>query len=781
MRHSEKLKGRGGRMDREIVARYTNQPGEMPAEARAAIEAVWHGAPVQLYALADLDAKLRLSETWVALGSEHLAVARRRAIGSRNGNDGGDENTSGEWEIRSVPRSSVRTVSVSPGLSATVLSFLAEPDEPPLASVRYTHRQRRAMENLRFVVEEQLRGRCVESAEPDGTYAESVAAPIREAQALVAGSRVAVIWRLLGYLRPYRREWTIGLAAAGLITLASLVPPYLTGYLLDDVVRPVRNGTLDLARATLAGWVAVGAMALVYAVQQAGAFVRLRKLSLLGEWVARDLRTELYEHLQRLSLSFYTRKKTGSIITRVISDTDRLWNFFASDVVDASLSLVRLTGLGIVLLTLDWKLGLVMTAPVPLYCWAIYQHWERIQRLCLRAGRKWSLVTGVLSDTIPGMRVVKTFNQEKRETRRFEGRSASAMEAFNHIHGTWTAFWPRLMLAVFGTTVAVWAFALPRLIEGPGAEPSLSAGIFVSFLLYTTMFIGPVEIIGRMARTMSDATSSAHRIFEVLDTEPEIVEKPRPVRLEPLAGRVSFDSVTFAYDGVRQVLRGVSFDVRPGEVIGLVGPSGSGKTTLVNLIARFYDTTGGTIRVDGVDVRSLEVGHYRRQLGMVLQDPYLFHGTVVENIRYGHPEADLERVIEAAKAANAHDFICRLPHGYDTVVGERGQTLSGGERQRVSIARAILHDPRILILDEATSAVDTETERKIQEALDRLVAGRTVFAIAHRLSTLHRASRLFVMKHGRLAEAGTHEELLANPDGIYRRLHEVQMETQGRK
>ena len=361
MKRREEMKRNGGRMDREIVARYTNQPGKMPTGARAAIEAAWNGAPVQLYALADLDAKLRLAETWVALGAEYLAVARRRAV-------------SGQWEIRSVPRSSVRAVSESPGLSGTVLSFLAEPDEPPLATVRYTHRQRRAMENLRFVVEEQLRGRRVEPAEPDETYAESVAAPIREAQALVAGSRVAVIWRLLGYLRPYRREVTIGLAAAGLITLVSLIPPYLAGYLLDDVVRPVRDGTLDLSRGTLAAWVAVGAMALVYVVRQAGALVRLRMLSVLGEWVARDLRTELYEHLQRLSLSFYMRKKTGSIITRVSSDTDRLWEFLAFGVVDVSLSLVMLTGLGIVLLSLDWRLGLVMTAPVPLFCWASIYH-----------------------------------------------------------------------------------------------------------------------------------------------------------------------------------------------------------------------------------------------------------------------------------------------------------------------------------------------------------------------------------------------------------------------
>jgi ATP-binding cassette subfamily B protein len=275
---------------------------------------------------------------------------------------------------------------------------------------------------------------------------------------------------------------------------------------------------------------------------------------------------------------------------------------------------------------------------------------------------------------------------------------------------------------------------------------------------------------------MSRATSPAHRVFEVLDTEPEVRDVPEPVRLEPIAGRVSFDNVTFGYDGIRQVIRGVSFDVRAGELIGLVGPSGGGKSTVVNLLARFYDVTGGTIRVDGVDVRRLDTGHYRRQIGMVLQDPYLFHGTIVENIRYGLPEAGLDAVIAAARAANAHDFVCKLPHGYDTIVGERGHTLSGGERQRVSIARAILHDPRILILDEATSSVDTETERQIQEALERLVHGRTVFAIAHRLSTLRKADRLFVIEDGRLAEAGTHQELLRKPQGKYRTLYELQLE-----
>ena len=750
--------------DQEIVARYTDQPTSMPADLRAQIEASWGNEPVQLYALADLDASMRIHRQWVALGPTRVAIAKAR--------DGDG------WDIYSFERSRVKQVRDAPGLSASVLSFLGALDEPALAVLRYTHRQRRAMENIKFVLREQVEGRAVVSDDGDLEYAASVAGPIKEAQALVAGNRMAVIWRLLAYLKPYRLRVVAGMSAATVITLVSLVPPYLAGYLIDNVVRPVQDGTLTVSEGATVAWIAVAAMAVVYLVRQASALVRLRMMSVLGEFVARDLRRDLFEHLQSLSLSFFSRKKTGSLITRVTSDTDRLWEFLAFGVVDVSLSLVMLLGLGAVLISLDWKLGLIVTLPVPVLCWMIFLHGERISQLFLRAWRKWSRVTDVLSDTIPGMRVVKAFNQESREKERFNDRNVDVTVEINRIHYAWTTFWPSLMLAVHATTVLVWVFAVPRLLGTNGADATLSAGVFVSFLLYTTMFIGPIEIIGQMARTMNRATSSAHRVFEVLDTEPEIVDVPDPIRLEPVHGRVTFENVTFGYDGVRQVIRGMSFDVAAGDMIGLVGPSGGGKTTVINLVARFYDATGGVIRIDGVDITKIDSGHYREQVGMVLQDPYLFHGTVLENIRYGLPEAELEEVVDAAKAANAHDFVCELAHGYDTVVGERGQTLSGGERQRVSIARAILHDPRILILDEATSSVDTETERNIQEALDRLIAGRTVFAIAHRLSTLRRATRLLVIKNGRIVEAGTHRELLAKADGVYRRLHDMQRELQ---
>ncbi len=746
-------------LDQQIIRRYTDQPAEMPAELRRRVQHAWGGEAVELYAFADLDLDLQLAGTWVALGPNSIAIVAEHANAA----------------VQVFPRAALTAVDRASGLSSTTLTLVGPPDAPPLAVLRYTNRQKRAFENLCFVLQEQLEGRRVQPADADRPYADAVAGPIRGTQALVAGRRGTVLFRLLGYLRPYRRELGLGMTAAAIITLVSMVPPYIAGRLVDSVIQPATEGQLALGRAGLIAWIAVAALAVVHVIKQLAAIVRLRLMSVVGEWVARDLRVQLYERMQQLSLAFFSRKKTGSLITRVSADTDRLWEFLAFGVVDVSLSLVMLVGLAVVLMSLDWRLGLAMTVPAPVVCWLIFRHGQRIEPLFLRTWRKWSAVTDLLSDTIVGIRVVKAFQQEGREVRRFADRNDAVTDEANRVHRMWTTFWPMLMLGVHGSTVLVWALAVPRLL-GSGAE--LSTGTFVAFLLYATMFIAPIDVIGQMARTMNRATSSAHRVFEVLDTEPEVRDRAEPVKLEPVQGRVTFEHVSFAYDGVRTVLSNINFDVLPGELIGLVGPSGGGKSTLVNLIARFYDVTGGRVSIDGVDVRDLDTGHYRRQIGMVLQDPHLFHATVLENICYGQPGASLDDVVAAARAANVHDFVCKLPHGYETVVGERGHTLSGGERQRVSIARAILHDPRILILDEATSAVDTETEREIQEALERLIEGRTVFAIAHRLSTLRKATRLFVIADGRLVEEGTHDELLQLEDGRYRRLYELQLQLQ---
>lgn len=295
-----------------------------------------------------------------------------------------------------------------------------------------------------------------------------------------------------------------------------------------------------------------------------------------------------------------------------------------------------------------------------------------------------------------------------------------------------------------------------------------------SFLLYMGMFSHPIEIIGQMARMLNRATSSAYRIFEILDTKPTIkkIEKATPIEIE---GRIEFDNVSFSYDGIRNVLKGIDFDIKAGEMIGLVGPSGSGKTTITKLINRFYDCRVGDIRIDGKNIKDLDTGNLRKQIAVVHQDSYLFHGTILDNITYGNEEATMEEVIEACRTANAHDFIMGFENAYDTIVGERGQTLSGGERQRISIARAILNNPRILILDEATSAVDTETERKIQDALDKIIEGRTVIAIAHRLSTLRKANRIFVIKKGEMIEEGTHLKLMEQ-EGEYKKLQSMQFE-----
>ena len=395
----------GLRQDQQIIERYLGQPSRLPDGVRAVGERAL-GEPLRLYAMVDLDAAMSLTQRWVMLSDHRVALAEPT------------------HEVRVFERAEIRALGEEPGLSATRILVLGAEGDAPLAELHYTHRQRRAVENIRFVLEQQIEGRHVDTGDPDLEYARAVASPVREAQALVAGNRRAVLWRLLAYLAPYRRRLGWGFAAAAVITLVSLVPPWLAGYLIDRVVGPVQDGTVPVAKGATVAWMAVAAMGLVYVVRQGAALARLRLMAVVGELVARDLRGEVYAHLQKLSMGFFSRKKTGSLITRVTSDTDRLWEFLAFGVVDVSLSLVMLAGLSVVLLSLDWKLGLVMVLPVPAFCWAIFWHGERMERLFLRTWRKWSRMTDVLGDTLPGIKVVKAFSQEEHETGRFSVRNA---------------------------------------------------------------------------------------------------------------------------------------------------------------------------------------------------------------------------------------------------------------------------------------------------------------------------------------------------------------------
>ena len=485
----------------------------------------------------------------------------------------------------------------------------------------------------------------------------------------------------------------------------------------------------------------------------------------LGNKITHDIRCELYQHLQYLSLRFFDKRQMGAVVSRVNQDTGQLQQFLVWASQDIINDLLLIVGIGTLLFILNWRLALIVFVPAPFIGTLSPILWKRVRYYMHRFFRRWGRINALLNENLNGLRVVKAFAQEAREIRRFREQSSELANAGIFAERVWAITFSGFSLFIMAGSMIVWYLGGRAVLGG-----SMKIGQFSAFVMYVLMFYQPVQALSFLLNFSSRSLTAAERVFEVLDNEPETRETDDSVDMPHIDGKVEFRNVHFGYERHRPALKNVSFTVDAGEMIGLVGHSGAGKSTTMNLLCRFYETNKGEILIDGVPMRKLRIDDLRRQIGFVPQNTFLFSGTIAENIAYAKTGASSEEIIRAAKIANAHDFIRGKPDGYETLIGEGGKGLSGGEQQRIAIARAVLHNPRILILDEATSHVDVETEKQIQEAIARLVHGRTTFAIAHRLSTLKNANRLFVLKGGEIVEMGTHDELLNKQDGEFHRL-----------
>ncbi|HPD14838.1 MAG TPA: ABC transporter ATP-binding protein [Planctomycetota bacterium] len=632
--------------------------------------------------------------------------------------------------------------------------------------VRYSAARARRFATAAKVLDKWLKGEEAPLPEGDDERCPRCGLPLEKGTKVcsVCAPKGRALRRLIAYLRPHLR-WALLLMGLSLAATAiGLMIPYLQKPLMDVVLvpkgvpRPMPERLRILGLLVLAG---LSAHLLITAIGVAQSWLS----AWVGNRITHDVRCQLYRHLQYLSLRFYDQRELGTVISRVNQDTGQLQAFLVWGSQDLAVNVLRLVGVGVMVFVINWKLALLILIPAPFVTVLSGTFWKRIHHIIHRMFHRWGRLNALLSETLNGLRIVKVFSQEAREIRRFDASSADLATAGVRVEWVWSVLFSGIGLMIALGTLLVWYMGGRDVLGG-----RMTPGDLVAFMMYVAMFYEPLQWMSRLLNWCSRSLTAAERVFEVLDNRPEVQEPPDAVAMPNLQGRVEFRAVTFGYEPHRPVLKSVSFVAQPGQMIGLVGHSGAGKTTTVNLLCRFYDADEGQVLVDGVPITRIRLEDLRTQLGVVPQDTFLFSGTIAENIAYAKPGATREEIVRAAKVANAHDFILRKPDGYETYLGEKGGGLSAGERQRLAIARAVLHDPRILILDEATSQLDVQTEKQVQEAIGRLVKGRTTFAIAHRLSTLRNADRLLVLKNGEIVESGTHDELLAKEDGEFHKL-----------
>ena len=585
--------------------------------------------------------------------------------------------------------------------------------------------------------------------------------------------RGATLRRLLGYARPYRAKLMLTGALMLIGTAFGLLPPYLTKLLVDKVLAP--KSPVDKAFAAqhgiaLLGWLVL-ALAASSILSTALQVWRNRLTAWLGGKVSFDIRATLYEKLQWLSMRYYDRHPAGAIISRLTQDSGGVQDLLAFGLPFLVANLITIIGVSAVISVTNWRLAALAIVPAILVSLGTRPLWEKMRSAFHAFWYRWGRYHSLVNDALNRVKVIKAFSQQPTELQRYNIRNTDLMSASVYAEQTWGTIFPVLWLLIGSGSLLVWYFGGVMTVRG-----TLTLGELMMFLGYLGMLYGPLNFLTNVVQWVSRALTAADRIFEVLDAEFESEKTKGDIVPDRIRGAVEFRNVVFGYDRHHPVIKDVSFQVEPGHMLGLVGKSGVGKTTIINLLCRFYDADEGEILVDGINLGDLSLWAYRGRLGAVLQEPFLIAGTIAENIAYGKPDASLEDIMAAAKLANAHDFIINKPDGYDEQVGEHGSRLSAGEKQRVCIARAVLHDPAILILDEATANVDLETEEQIQQAIARLVEGRTTFAIAHRLSTLRNADKLLVIEDGKVVEFGTHQEL-EEQKGVYYNLLDLHRKT----
>ncbi len=587
-------------------------------------------------------------------------------------------------------------------------------------------------------------------------------------------------FKITSLLKPHWKLLAIGFVGVLGEGVANLLEPWPLKVVLDNVLRSkptqgwLNTWILSSFGNDKLGVLKFAALAvLAIAVLGAGcSYVEKYVTTSVGQWVTHDLRRMLYSHIQRLSLAYHDHKQTGDLISRVTGDIDAIQSFIVSGLLDAMINSLTLVGMLGVMLYLNWKFTLIALSVAPFLFLVVFSYTRRIKKASREVRKKEGEIVSVMQEVLSSIRVVKAFAREDYEQRRLEEESLEGVEIGLRARSLKAKLAPLVeVIVAIGTCLVLW-FGARMVLSG-----ALSAGSLVVFILYLGKMYKPMQQLSKMTDAYSKAVVGYERIREILDTHNEIRDLPGARRAPRFQGGIDFRDVSFAYEPATPVLKDVTFQIEPGQVAALVGPTGAGKSTIISLIPRFYDPTSGVVKVDGQDVRRFQQKSLRQQISFVLQETLLFHGPIWNNIAYGKPEATRAEILRAAELANAHEFIDKLPDGYNTILGERGVTLSGGQRQRIAIARAIIRNTPILILDEPSSGLDAASEKLVFEALDRLMEGKTSIVIAHRLSTIRRANTIFVLDDGTIVERGTHDSLL-RAGGLYSQLHHIQFQSE---